>query len=109
MSKRSTAASSQDVLRLVAEALAPYLRPLLSQGSSGVPEFYDQRNSPLGHRRHLELVRRGVLSGKRVGKLVLVHRDEVNTFIESRELGSSAGAERDDVLSDWGLRSRGPR
>ena len=110
MSQRSSGSTARkgggEVLRVIAEALAPYLREYLHPAEQYEPEFYSQHDSPLGRRRHLDLVRRRVLKGKKVGRLVLVHRDELRAFIEGQASTPTATGEA-DVLEDWGLRSRG--
>lgn len=44
-------------------------------------EWVDQNASPLGHRRHLELVRRGALAASRSGKRVLVRRSDLDAYL----------------------------
>ena len=103
-SSRSTARQG-DVLRFLAEALAPYLREQFKD-SDQQTGFYSQRNSPLGRRKHLDLVRRGALPGHRVGRDVLVRRELVDTFIEAREAGKRAEPIGQDALAGWGLRPK---
>ena len=97
-----------DPLRVLAEALAPYLREQLAHTDpKSEPVFYSQNGSPLGRRRHLELVRRGLLVGRKVRRLVLVARDEVHAFIERHDAATAAVAtDHESDLADWGLRPR---
>lgn len=98
--------SGKDVLRAFAEALSPYLRDCLQTTHASDPAFYSQANSPLGRRRHLELARCGTLRAKKVGRLVLVARDDVHAFIEKHPARAHAADDQDDPLADWGLASR---
>jgi excisionase family DNA binding protein len=102
--------SGKDVLRAFAEALIPYLRDRLQiSGSTSDAAFYSQANSPLGRRRHLELARRGTLQARKVGRLVLVPREDVHAFIERHPARPRASESAEDPLTDWGLVSRRPR
>lgn len=47
-------------------------------------EWVDQAVSPLGRRRHLDLVRTGVLKGNKVGKRVLVRRADVEAYLAKK-------------------------
>jgi excisionase family DNA binding protein len=99
--------SGKDVLRVFAEALIPYVLDRLQiSDSQSDPAFYSQANSPLGRRRHLELARRGTLQGRKVGRLVLVPREEVHAFIELHPARPSSSQIPDSPLADWGLVSR---
>jgi hypothetical protein len=102
---KGAADGKDDVLRSLAHALTPYLRPLLASNDASEPEYYHQNNSPLGRRRHLALVRRGVLKGRKVGRRVLVSRDDLRAFLEEhpRAAGLSPDAH---PLHDWGLTPR---
>lgn len=104
-------------LSALAAALAPYLRNLLGSGTA-TPEYYSQNDSPLGRRRHLELAREGTLPNRKVGRQVLVRRDDMHSFIDSHEsihadaLPDTDGEEASstaDVLADWGLHSKDSR
>ncbi|CAN5518929.1 hypothetical protein BH09MYX1_BH09MYX1_00860 [soil metagenome] len=48
-------------------------------------EWVSQDDSPLGRFSHLRAVRSGKLSGRRVGKKVLVRRSDLDAYIESAE------------------------
>lgn len=48
--------------------------------------YYDQDNSPLGKRRHLELCRSGELTAYKHGRLRLVKRDEMHAYIEANPI-----------------------
>lgn len=94
-------------LELMASLLAPYLKKEFHD-SDPSQEFYSQKNSPLGRRMHLELVRSGDLKGSKVGKLILVPRIELHAYIEAHEIPPRSSSdddtvEHDDPLDDWGL------
>jgi len=103
---RLDADGKEDVLRSLAEALTPYLRQALAPDGVSEPEYYHQDNSPLGRRRHLALVRRGVIRGRKVGKRVLVARRDMATFLEEHPDAALSSREEPDLLRDWGLTPR---
>lgn len=47
-------------------------------------EWVDQKSSPLGRRRHCELVRSGKLPGKKDGGRVLVRRAHLEAYLEKK-------------------------
>jgi hypothetical protein len=95
-----------DVLRSLAEALTPYLRRSLASSKHSEPDYYHQDSSPLGRRRHLSLVRQGVLRGRKIGKRVLVSRRDMVAFLEEHPLAGVVPAAPPDPLEDWGLTRR---
>jgi excisionase family DNA binding protein len=105
MSEASSASTARqgDVLRFLAEALAPYLREQFRNSVEHQTGFYSQHNSPLGRRKHLDMVRSGVLPGHRVGRDVLVRRELVDAFIETREAARREPPIGQDPLADWGV------
>lgn len=112
MTQRSSADTARkgdsEVLRVVAEALAPYLREYIHPAEQVSRTYYSQLDSPLGRRRYLDLVHRHVLCGKKLGRLVLVRRDELHAYIEAQPTASrSSGGE--NILEDWGLQTRSRR
>ena len=66
--------------RLLGEAVAELVSAHVHQGAKGA-EWLDQAASPLGRRRHLELVRTGVLPGKKEGRRVLVRRADLEAYL----------------------------
>lgn len=44
-------------------------------------DWIDQNHSPLGSRRHRRLVNEGQIPGRRVGKMVFVHRSDLDAYI----------------------------
>jgi hypothetical protein len=103
-------------VRALSSALEQYVR-LTLEGVVGPDEWVSQRESPLGVRRHLEAVRRGDLPGVKAGKLILVRRVDLETYLRKREVSvrsartkpekterASAIAAR--LLSDLGMRDR---
>jgi hypothetical protein len=123
------AASHDAALRAFADALAPYLAPHFDVKPRDEVSYFSQYDSPLGRKRHLELVRTGALPGNKVGRLVLVRREHVRTYIEQGAAhvkatwrprgghveatcdgsGGQAEAEQAELLADWGLIGRGYR
>lgn len=52
------------------------------ENASSMPEWVSQTESPLGKRRHLELVRAGAFPrAKKDGKRVLVHRADIEAYL----------------------------
>jgi len=112
------AVSHDAALRAFADALAPYLAPYFDTQPSDDVSYFSQYDSPLGRKRHLELVRTGALAGSKVGRLVLVRRAHVRAYVEQGTTRveaawegrrSQAQAEQADLLADWGLAGRGYR
>lgn len=101
---------AEDLVRLLAQLVAPHLRECLLSRAGAAPAYYDQGNSPLGRRQHLDLVRRGMLVGHRTGRKVLVCCADVDKYLAARKSGRR-GTEpsADDVLGDWDLERKGPR
>jgi len=95
-----------DVLRFLAEALAPYLREHFSNGTEQRAVFYNQRDSPLGRRKHLAMVRRGALPGNRVGRDVLIRRELVDRFIETQRAATRGSSKAQDPLAGWGVKPK---
>jgi hypothetical protein len=100
-----------DFLGLLARLLAPYLKKEL--GIAAPPNhaggWISQYDSPLGRRRHLKLVREGVLPGKKVGRQVLVTTANMQKLIEGagqQTQTAVAEGQSDDPLADWGLRPK---
>lgn len=108
MSRRTQGAD--DLVRLLAQLVAPHLRECLPSSTDAVAAYYDQSNSPLGRRQHLHLVRRGVLVGHKTGRKVLVRCADVDKYLAARKAGRR-GTEpsADEMLGDWDLERRGPR
>lgn len=67
----------RDHLRGAADALESMLRE---------DDWIDQSSSPLGRRAHLQAVRDGKLTGRKVAGRVLVRRSEMDAFIESHRV-----------------------
>lgn len=81
--------------RQIADAIDELVDARVSIGAAAV-EWLDQNASPLGHRRHLDLVRDGVLRGVREGRRVLVRRTDIEAYLEERVVQPRPIAE-DDV------------
>lgn len=95
-----------DVLRFLSEALAPYLREHFNNGPEHRAVFYNQRDSPLGRRKQLAMVRRGVLPGNRVGRDVLIRRELVDRFIETQQAATRGSSKAQDPLVGWGVKPK---
>ncbi len=77
---------------------------------AGKTEWIDQAHSPLGRRRHLELVRTGVLRASRDGRKVLVRRVDIDAYLAKHQVirvDENADEEREvaKVLSTMGRRN----
>lgn len=105
IARRATAGHQpEELFQLLARFLAPHLRHQFALIADAKEIYYDQCNSPLGRRRHLELVRRGLLIGCKTGRKVLVRRDEVHALIDGqRSERGECGGEAEEPLADWGL------
>lgn len=105
----SDSAGGKDVLRLLAKALSPYLQDELSTSTLTQPEYYSQKDSPLGRRKHMGLVRQGVLRGRKVGKSVFVLRNDVHAYIQAHDANAHTDVSSNELLNDWGLAPKGRR
>jgi hypothetical protein len=65
--------------------LVAFIRNVVREevGKPDPNEWIDQHESPLGKRRHLELVRGGLLKGRKDGKSVFVRRGEIDAYLEA--------------------------
>lgn len=91
------AARKERSIRILAEGIAEFVKATIDEGlASG--EWVDQHHSPLGRRRHLDLCAAGKLPSKKLGKLVLVKRDDMNAFIERAGVARGRRAEEEDVV-----------
>lgn len=107
MTARGEPQLGKAILQQLASALLPYIEEELSK-LNVLKNFYSQKDSPLGRRTHLELVRNGALKGSKLGKLVLVRRDVMHEYIEAHEIEPKTETpesdnEDADPLDDWGL------
>jgi hypothetical protein len=92
-----------DPLPGLAEALVPLLKPHFEQPTDQ-REFYSQCDNPLGRRQHLEVARSGAVQSYKVGRLVLVRRDEMRRFIELHAMAAPRREDNEtDILADWDL------
>lgn len=74
--------SSKEPLHPALHALAEFVRDVVQQTTAPrEADWVDQHESPLGKRRHLELVRAGVLPGSKRGRRVFVRRTDIEAFI----------------------------
>lgn len=83
--------------RVVADAVADMVVAQLAIGNAQ-NEWIDQKHSPLGRLKHLELVRTGKLPGRKLGHSVLVRRDDLNAYIEREGLRREVPVEEQDVV-----------
>jgi excisionase family DNA binding protein len=67
--------------RTIADAIDELVEARIAKGAARA-ELVDQNASPLGRRRHLELVRAGKLPAVRDGRRVLVRRADIDTYLE---------------------------
>lgn len=68
-------------------------------------EWIDQDSSPLSREVHLRLCRSGELASHKIGKRVLVHRDEMNRFIRSFPSAVTSRGESTEDAIDRELRA----
>lgn len=79
--------------RVIAEAITDLVEAQVAKGVVAA-EWLDQETSPLGHHRHLRLVRERVLKGVREGRKVLVRRTDIEAYLEKR--GATPKVEDED-------------
>lgn len=71
--------------RTIANAIDELVKARLEKGMAA-QELVDQDDSPLGRRRHLELVRAGKLRAARDGRRVLVRRSDIEAYLAEHEV-----------------------
>lgn len=81
--------------RSLADAIDELVTARLAKGAAA-SEWVDQHVSPLGHARHLRLVKQGALKGVREGKKVLVRRRDIDAYLEGHAVVPKPVAD-DDV------------
>ena len=84
--------------RTIAEGISEMIEATIARGVAA-NEWVDQMHSPLGKRRHLELARTGKLPSKKIGRLVLVRREDMNAFLDREGLTRARPSDDDDVLA----------
>lgn len=90
--------------RTIAAGVEELVLAQLKKGWAGT-EWVDQNESPLGKRRHLELVRRGRLPGVRLGKRILVRRSDLEAYLAAHTrvpVRDQEEAAVDALLADLG-------
>jgi excisionase family DNA binding protein len=83
--------------RLLVEAVGEMVDAQIAKGVSGT-EWIDQATSPLGRRRHLRLVRQGVLRGVREGRRVLVRRKDIDAYLATKTVTPAEGGDGVDAM-----------
>lgn len=81
--------------RAIADAIDELVEARISKGAARA-ELVDQSTSPLGRRRHLELVREGKLPAMREGRRVLVRRADIDAYLNERQIAPPPSTD-DDV------------
>lgn len=81
--------------RKLADAIDELIEARLAKGAAR-SEWVDQNNSPLPKWKHLDLVRRGVLSGVREGRRVLIRRADLDAYLQEHAVKPRPVAD-DDV------------
>lgn len=89
--------------RLTKEELLRGLLELLGERESEPSPYYTQDDSPLGRRRHLELIRSGVIKGWEDGRKKFARREDVKAFVAADRLLTEllalhGGTCRDEVV-----------
>lgn len=97
--KLTPAAMRERGLRMIAEGHALLTEASLAERGAA-NDWIDQRTSPLGRRRHLELARSGVLPSRKHGSKVLVRRDDLNAYIEREGIRRGVHEDDDDDVND---------
>jgi hypothetical protein len=69
-------------LRLKLHSLIDEIVDAIEQ--TAAPEYVDQKSSPLGRRRHLELARKGVLKSTKEAGKVLIRRVDIERYLERK-------------------------
>ena len=84
--------------KLITEGVSELVEAHLERGAA-LSEWVDQNGSPLGKRRHLELVRAGTLPATKEGGRVLVRRADLNHFLTTSRsvVPTQAPVDLDDV------------
>lgn len=85
--------------RMIGAAVQDLVTAALEEGLSE-SEWVDQRSSPIGKRKHLELVREGKLVARKIGTRVLVRRDDLNRYIEEHGARRIDRAPEEEDVSD---------
>lgn len=70
--------------KLITEGVMEMVEAQVARGMAA-GEWVDQATSPLGRRRHCELVRSGALPGVREGRRVLVRREDLNKYLMGKQ------------------------
>jgi excisionase family DNA binding protein len=83
--------------RTIAEGISEMIEATIARGVAA-NEWVDQNHSPLGKRKHLELARAGKLPSKKVGRDVLVKRDDLNAYIQREGISRGRSVDDEDVL-----------
>jgi hypothetical protein len=68
------------------------------ESTSSMSEWVDQKTSPLGRRRHLELARRGTLRSSKDAGRVLIRRADIEAYLAKKaviRVDESADEERE--------------
>lgn len=87
------AARKERARRIIAEGIEQLITATIDEGLAG-GEWVDQNHSPLPKWKHLELARTGALPSKKHGKQVLIRRDDMNAYLETK--GESRGRRLDE-------------
>ncbi len=91
---------------LIADAVSEMVAGFVAQAAAGA-EWVDQETSPLGRRRHLQLVRSGALPCVHERRRRLVRRSDINRYLE--EHGRAAASDEDDEAAAMTARILGGR
>lgn len=67
--------------RTIAEGVSDLVEAYLAKGAA-TSDWIDQAHSPLGRRRHLDLVRQGKLPARKDGKKMLVRRSDIDRYLD---------------------------
>lgn len=94
--------------RKLVEAIDELVEARLAKGAAA-SDWVDQTMSPLGHDRHLRLVRKGVLKAVKDGQRRLVRRAEIDAYLEAHPVVPNAPPAAEDDIEEMMRRIAGGR
>lgn len=66
----------------------------------GSSDWIDQHHSPLGRRRHNALAREGKLASRKLGRLILIRRTDIDAYIEREGIARGRRVSEDDGVDE---------
>jgi excisionase family DNA binding protein len=85
--------------RTMAKGLLELARAVAER--AGKSEYFDQTNSPLGREKHKRLAAKGVIPSTKIGRRILVKREDMEVYLRREGITRGEGAEDDvDAIVD---------